>query len=174
MTENTRIKINIKTGEFELEGSEDFVKSQISALPDILIKICGTLPMPAVTLPQTHVHTEEQTKLPAVPTPEPNKDVIGPIPDNFGEWFNRFPPKLQQVDLVLITGYFQQKISQENAFETGEVNKLLKEQGIRLSNSAVFLKLLQESKLVIIIGKRGKLNRFRISPDGEWRKWLFT
>jgi hypothetical protein len=167
MTDNSRIKINLNTGEFELEGSEEFVKSQISALPDIIQKVCSILPKPVETHHQIHV--EEQNHAQVVLTPKLDNDVIGNIPNNFGEWFNRYPKKLQQGDLVLLTGYFQQKISEDNAFETSEVTNLLKEQGLKLSNPAKFLKSLQESKLAIIFEKRGKLNRFRISPDGESR-----
>jgi hypothetical protein len=158
MAENTRIKINLNTGEIELEGSEDFVKNQISAIPDLLTKISGTLPK-RISL---HSHPQTETNL-----VEQAKHEEAPMPDNFGEWLNKFAKKLQQVDIVLATGYFKQKNSEDNAFETSEINKLLKEQGIKLSNAAVFLKLLQQSKFAIIIGKRGKLNRFRISPDGE-------
>ena len=172
MGENTRIKININTGEFEIEGTEDFVKNQLTTLPEMVEKISGALPKR--TLVHQHSQTESFPKdqslanNPLIPKPE-NNDVINSLPDNFGEWYNKFPSKIQQVDLFLIAGYFKQKKSDDNAFETNEVTDLLKEQGIKLSNPAVFAKLLQQSKLAIIIGKRGKLNRFRISPDGESR-----
>ena len=166
MTENSRIKISINTGEFEFEGSEEFVKSQISTLPEILKELCLFLPKPTTTSPQTQIYAEEQSYPLVEPTSNPESNVIGSL-NNFGEWFNRFPPKPQQVDLVLLTGYFQQKSSEDNAFETSEVTNLLKEQGVKVSNPAEFLKSLQLSKLAIIIGKRGKLNRFRVSPTGE-------
>jgi hypothetical protein len=166
VTENSRVKICINTGEFEFEGSEAFVKSQLSALPDMLEKLFSYLPGKVSTIPQAQKFTEDSAHVKVPLTPKTENDALN-IPDSFGEWHNKFPKKIQQVDLVLLTGYYQQKKSDGNAFETGEITSLLKEQGIKVSNPAVFLKLLQQSKLAIIIEKRGSLNRFRISPDGE-------
>ena len=168
MAENTRIKININTGEFEVEGSEDFVNTQISALPEILKKLSGSLPKLPVTPAQTQTAGEAKIEPTGIATSKQQTDALNTLPDNFGEWYNKFPKKITQSDLVLIAGYFQQKgIATDSAFETSEVNDLLKVQGIKVANAAVSLKSLQDSKYVIIIEKRGKLNRFRISPDGE-------
>ncbi|MFC1947021.1 hypothetical protein ACFLXY_03770 [Chloroflexota bacterium] len=169
MAENSRIKINIYTGEFEFEGSEDFVRDQLSSLPDTVNAIVSILPNVGVTKYQPQLPAENQAiyEKPDVVSSTTKSGID--LPDSFGEWHNKFPQKLQNTDLVLMTGYFIQKTSEGNSFETSGVTNLLKEQGIKLSNPSVFIKSLQQTKHVIIIGKRGKLNRFRVSPTGESR-----
>ncbi len=157
MSENTRIRINIYTGEIEFEGTEEFVKNQLENLPLLMDNISKFIPKKQDRLQKM----EEDTK--------PSKATITNekiIPDSFGEWFNSFPTKLQQTEQVLIAACYQQNCSEQTTFETGQANKLLLEQGIKVSNAADSLKALQQSKHVFIVGKRGKLNVYRVSKDG--------
>jgi len=157
MSENTRIRININTGEIEFEGTENFVKNQLENLP-ILIENISKLISTKEERPQK---LEEAPKHPKATITNEQK-----MPDSFGEWFNSFPVNLSQAELVLIAASYQQKCSEKNNFETNQVNKLLLEQGIKVANAADSLKSLQQSKYVFITGKRGKLNVYRVSKNG--------
>ncbi|MFC1963767.1 hypothetical protein ACFLV1_00070 [Chloroflexota bacterium] len=163
MSDNTRIKININTGEVEFEGSEDFVVNQLSNLSNILNIVSGVL-----TSAQQNVRGAEKPK----ELPQDAGDVnevskYDVFPDNFGEWFNRFPSKIQQTEQMLVAGYFHQKNSPENIFKTSQANKLLIEQGIKVTNPADSMRSLQEVKRVFVVKKEGKLSLFRVSKDGE-------
>ena len=162
MADSTRVKINIYSGDIEFEGTEEFVSKQLDQIA-------------------TTIHTLSKALIATggiKPTPGPSASSIenvnsategSGLPDNFGEYLNKFPkPKnLQQVEQILIAGHYRQKLSSDNAFETSEANKLLQEQGIQLTNPTQSINSLISGKLVIIIGKRGKLKRFRLSPSGE-------
>lgn len=161
MTEATRVRINIKTGEIEFEGNQAFVESQLAKLPELLnaLKIAKS------------VKTEEGTG------GDEEEEVLGEgsssgkellaVPTTFGAWYNKFPGSLKQTDQVLIAGYFVQHNSKDKIFKTIEANKALKDQSVKVANAADSLKDLLDSKLVFIVKKEGKLALFRVSDKGE-------
>lgn len=164
MSDNTRIKININTGEIEFEGSEEFVISQLSSLPTTLNMICDLIPKKQESLRKRE--KEIETGKDAEVSDITSGELI--IPDNFGEWLNKFPPKMQQTEQMLIAGYFHQnKLSPDNMFKTIQANKLLIEQGVKVSNPADCMLRLKELKRVFVAKKDGKLNLFRVSKPGE-------
>ena len=165
MSNITRVKINVKSGEIEIEGSETFVEKKLAELKDLLDLVCSSLPSFAVDTADfraTEESVEEAVKIPA------KKDIQ--VPENFGEWYHKFPGKLQQTDQVLIAGYFVQDKSAGSNFKTSQANKTLKDQGIKVSNAAASLKQLQDAKRVFVVKKEGKLALFRVSDNG--RKYL--
>lgn len=158
MSENTRIRININTGEIEFEGTEDFVKNQLDSLPTLIDNISKYMP---IKLDRSRETKEEAPKHPKTIVADEST-----VPDSFGEWFNSFPSKLSQTEQVLVAAVYQQKCSEANNFETSQVNGLLLEQGIKVANATDSLKALKNSKHVFIVGKRGKLNVYRVSNPG--------
>jgi hypothetical protein len=65
-----------------------------------------------------------------------------------------------------LTAYYVQNDSEQNDFKTSEVNKSLKEHGIKLSNPSTSLKRLVEKKLLFQTRKNGSLKLMRVSQDG--------
>jgi len=167
MTNDARFKINMNTGEIEFEGSEDFVKEQLSKLPDTIKTILISIPhkLPLKKVKDVEPETKQEAKS------DSSTSDISDIPDNFGEWTNRFPAKnISQVDHILIAGYFCQKQSDTNSFKTIYVNTLLKEQSIKITNPSECARLLLANKTIFTVSKgkkKGATSIFRVSKSGE-------
>ena len=166
--ENTRIKINIKTGEIEFEGSEDFVQKQM----DNLGAVINLLSLKNTLIPTENVNHLKPSTQEAPDTPETHEAtnmVSGEldVPESFGEWMHKFKDTLTELEKALITAYFVQSQSSSNEFKTLEVNKSLKDHGIKLSNPSRILKNLETKKYLFQTRKEGPKIRFmRVSQDG--------
>lgn len=157
---NTKVKINFKTGEMELEGTETFVQSQLEKL-DVIVNLMEQLSETAEEEVVEEAVTEaEEKKL--LTTGEKGLE----IPDTFGEWFHKFKGEITDSDKALVTAYYVQKHNEENDFKTIEVNKSLLEHGIKLPNPSRELERLSSKKLVFQTRKVGKLKYLRVSSDG--------
>ena len=139
MTEHARIKINLKLGEIEIEGSESFVKKRLEEIPGLIESLNISTPFEENADPfktedkDTQDVTQEDG---GQPIDKSNSSEMS-VPDNFGELLNKFPKNIQQVDQILIAAYFAQHTSSvtDNSFKTYFANKLLKDQGIKLTNA---------------------------------------
>ena len=161
MSEIAKFKLNLKTGEIEVEGTEAFVERQIQALENL------------VDLMKISVQFNEK-KAPLIEEQSGNGDKPASgetagdtIPSTFGEWMHTFKTELSDADKVLITTRFVQSQSSTNDFKTAEVNKALKEHGFKLSNPSATLNSLVEKKLLFQTRKVGVLKYFRLSVDGQ-------
>lgn len=114
----TRLRINLSAREFEVEGSEAFVRSWAERFSDLL------------------------ERLDDLPVPEP----VGPEPtsaqgaETFGEVLHRLPRTVTDVDRILVAGHFAQMQRADRSFATGEANALLTEQGIKVGNPSQCVK----------------------------------
>ncbi|SIS91030.1 hypothetical protein [Neptunomonas antarctica] len=168
--ESTRVKINIKTGEIEFEGSEQFVQNQMDNIDTIIDLVCSNIHSPVVkpelSSESTSLITEEDGES------IENKDASSEennfsVPSSFGEWMHRFPENISDHEKALVTAYFVQNQSDKNDFKTLEVNKSLRDHGIKLSNPSQFLKKLEIKKYLFQTRKEGTRVRFmRVSQDG--------
>ncbi|MCC6503675.1 MAG: hypothetical protein IT362_11150 [Deltaproteobacteria bacterium] len=159
---NTKVKINFKTGEMELEGTEIFVQAQLEKL-DVIVSLMG----------QFSEITEEEAVEEAVTEAEEEKLLKTgeqglEIPGTFGEWLHKFKGDLSDSDKALITAYYVQKQNEGNDFKTSDVNKSLIDHSIKISNPSQVLRRLSSSskKYVFQTRKIGKLKYLRVSSDG--------
>lgn len=163
MSDTAKFKLNLKSGEVEIEGSEAFVERQIEQL-ESLVEALGL---------RANISTDEQAGSEAAPsnsdfpptTDSPNKE--DPPPASFGEWLHSFRTDINDLDKALITARYVQSQSAQNDFKTSEVNKSLKEHGIKLSNPSSSLNRLGEKKLMFQTRKVGSLKFMRVSTDGQ-------
>lgn len=167
MTKQARAKINFKTGEVELEGSEEFVQNQLANIDSIaeymaLLSSNNSLDDESIVEQEeiAAVAEEEQEKLASTSEQELQ------VPNTFGEWLHGFKNDINDLDKALITAYYVQKQSPQNDFKTSEVNKSLQEHGVKLSNSSNSLQNFSKKKLLFQTRKNGKLKYMRVSSDG--------
>ena len=146
-----RLRINLINGEFEIDGNSDFIiehfGERINSYLDIIQSDKG-------------INKEN-----AIIRPNPNKSeiLVGTIPDNFGEYFNKFSKSISNVDKLLIASYFIQSTQESKSFLVKDASDLLIEQGIKLSNSAAFNNLnLNTKRIFKLTGKA-----FRVSDIGK-------
>lgn len=162
MAECSNVKINLSSGEIEINGSEAFINDQLDKVKDILLEFYGKFDSEEIKIPsEAETNSDDITQVAVVNNKEEK------LPDSFGEFLNKFPKSINQGDQVLIAGYYLQKKCETNDFKTSDANKALKEQGVKLTNAADSLKKLCESKKVFINKKTGKLSLFRVSKLGE-------
>jgi hypothetical protein len=160
MTEHARFKLNLATGEVEIEGQEAFVERQIEQLQELIESLGLAANMGSG---ETHAPVPASS---LNPQPTPDNDAPG-FPASFGEWMHTFKSDINDLDKALITARYVQQQSTENDFKTSEVNKALKDHGIKLANPSVCLKRLADKKLMFQTRKVGSLRFMRVSVDGQ-------
>lgn len=158
MTERTRLRISVAGREFEVEGSEEFVREFVPRI-ESLLEYLGDL---AAAPPE-----------PVQPTPS-STGVNGGGNDaahesgaasggSFGEFMLRLPSSATDVDRMLAAGFFVQQGAADDAFGTADANKKLTEQGIKLGNPSQCVKQSLIAKRVFMV-QRG---RYRVSQHGR-------
>ncbi|MGI9485960.1 MAG: hypothetical protein ACR2RF_08795 [Geminicoccaceae bacterium] len=154
----TRLKINLSTGEFEVEGSEAFVERYVERIDALFAKLAsGKNTAPALTEPSS---TSDSA------TVSPNRSVNGvattTAPSHIGEWLEHMPRSATDVDRMLLAGYFAQLRSGDQSFGTGEAAILLTDQGIKVGNPSQCVKQNLVAKRVF-----KHQRRYRVSQTGH-------
>lgn len=166
--DNTKVKINLKTGEIEFEGSEKFVQGQMDNL-DVILDILSSgqvgeeqeIEAYSEANNASDVNDDDEDNS----NPAPSSDLS--VPDSFGEWMHKFKDGINDIEKALVTAYYVQKEAPKNDFKTLEVNKSLRDHGIKLSNPSRALKSLEGKKYLFQTRKEGPKIRFmRVSQDG--------
>ncbi|WGF88746.1 hypothetical protein [Marinivivus vitaminiproducens] len=152
MTERARIRVNLSQREIEVEGSEEFVRAYAERIEGLL-----------------EVFDAEPSPPPALALPAPSASTAGTAsqtgrPDlgTFGAFVQHMPKSGTDVDKMLAAGYYAQTRNGDNAFGTGDANKLLAEQGVKVGNPSQCVKQNLVAKRVFVT-QRG---RYRVAQIG--------
>jgi hypothetical protein len=121
--QRAKLRINLAQREFEVEGSENFVRAYAERLDQLLEWLT------------------QQTVAAAGSPPPARTDGDGlAAAGTFGELLQCLPRTATDVDRMLVAGYFAQQNGADNGFATGEANHLLTEQGVKVGNPSQCVK----------------------------------
>jgi hypothetical protein len=118
--QRARLRINLSQREFEVEGSEAFVKAYVDRFDAWLAGFDAAAPADPAPLPSPGTRSKPASRQLRAET--------------FGELLQRLPRAASDVDRVLAAGYFGHMRSADKSFSTGEANALLTEQGFKVGN----------------------------------------
>ena len=146
MDQRGRLRINLTQREFEVEGSEEFVRSFADRVQELLDQL--DVPPPP----------------PTAPAREPSAADLGSTDlGTFGEFLLRLPSSATDVDKMLAAGFYVQAGSADDAFATADANRRLTEHGIKLGNPSQCVKQSLLAKRVFLVSK----GRYRVSQPGR-------
>ena len=152
MDQPARLRINLAQREFEIEGSEAFVKGFADRFHELLdqLESVAAVAVPApVPVPQVEAR--------------PAAGNSGANLGSFGEYIMQLPSSSTDVDKMLAAGFYVQLQSPDDAFGTADANKRLTEQGIKLGNPSQCVKQSLMAKRVFLVSK----GRYRVSQQGR-------
>lgn len=164
MEHNARIRINLSTLELEVEGTEEFVNTHADKINEFLellkkksnetpVVLSGQNGAMDKTVAADQGYEEEEVQ---------QKSALGPVPETFGEFYLRAAKNINDIDKVLLGGYFIQHKNDKNIFSTREVSAVLKENGIYLKNPSHSIKLNLDARRIFSVKK----GCFRVSEEG--------
>ena len=149
MDERARLRVNLGQREFEVEGGEAFVREWAPRIESLLERLAEAAEMPEPPPPAPGAVRRESE----------NGSALG----TFGEYLLRLPSTATDVDRMLAAGYYVQQHSSDDAFATGDANKRLTEQGIKLGNPSQCVKQSVLAKRVFMVNR----GRYRVSQHGR-------
>ncbi|TYK52390.1 hypothetical protein [Actinomadura decatromicini] len=152
MTSDARLRISLASGEFEVEGSEAFIAQYKDTVRQMLEKL-------PESMLQSFVSADNSIQTGAnVASDDQGTRAEAELPE-FGEAIHRLPRGASGTDQILIAGFYVSKRSANSTFSTADANKLLIDQGIKISNPSQSLKNNLAAKRVFKDGKAYKLSR---------------
>lgn len=125
MSERARLRVNLAQSEFEVEGSEAFVRTYAERFDALLDRLGRGAPL------------DEPPAAAAQPAKAPQLSLEGA---SLGELLHHLPRSATDVDRMLLAGHIAQSRSSDNSFSTGEANTLLTEQGVKIGNPSQSVK----------------------------------
>jgi hypothetical protein len=125
VSERARLRVNLAQSEFEVEGSEAFVRTYAARF-DALLDRLG--------------HRAPPDDSPPAKAPPPSPPALSLDGASLGELLHHLPRSATDVDRMLLAGHIAQSRSADNAFSTGEANALLTEQGVKIGNPSQSVK----------------------------------
>jgi hypothetical protein len=152
MAGTARIRFSITAGEFEVEGDVDFISRYDELLLEVLKRMSDAAP--ALML------AKAKPSAPGVADPSQDAPLVPDIPE-FGEALHRLPKNVSGTDQILVAAFYASRKSSARTFATGDANRLLVEQGVKLSNPSQSIKSNIDAKRVFKVD-----SSYRISRDG--------
>lgn len=144
--QRARLRIKLAQGEFEVEGSESFVKAYAERFDAWLKRLDEP---PSAAPPPAQAESAPRGRAPAAPA------------QSFGELLHQLPRAASDVDRMLTAGYFVHLRSADKSFSTSEANALLTEQGVKVGNPSQCVRQNLVAKRVF-----KHLGRYRVSQTG--------
>jgi hypothetical protein len=148
-SEGSRIRVNLATGELEIEGSESFVSQYADSIAAALERLLENGPSASVAGPAPVIVSAAGAGHGPVPVPtsadEPFGQVLHSLTSKSG------------TDQILLAGYYAAKSTSDGTFSTNDAHKLLIEQGVKLSNASQSMKNNLTSKRAFKVGSRFKI-----------------
>ena len=167
MDEKTyKIRVNLKSGEIEVEGDKEFVREEIRELIEM---VRDTTTYTKFETEETHAKSTEDKVSIVSAMEEPQKEI--PY-ESFAELYKAFAPKAEQ-EKSLIAVYWLNKKEGREKVTPKDVENLLRNASISLpSNISRDLKVLAGGKKAYLIkisekSLKGKTSEYRISMSGE-------
>jgi hypothetical protein len=151
LDQRTRLRINLSQREFEVEGSEEFVRGFAERFQEWLdaIDVAAAPSAPALPAPFAAIEARATEQAAAL--------------GSFGEFILRLPGGSTDVDKMLAAGFYVQAGNPDDAFGTSDANKRLTEQGIKVGNPSQCVKQSLLAKRVFLVSK----GRYRVSQQGR-------
>lgn len=145
-TFQTKLRVNLAQREFEVAGSEAFVREYAERIEALLERLA-----------------DGQAESPVILSNPAPRDLDPEPLGEFGSFIQRLPNTATEVDTMLAAGYFAQATSTDDTFATAEANKRLLEQGIKLGNPSQCVRQSLVAKRVFLVAR----GRFRVSQHGR-------
>jgi hypothetical protein len=163
---NGKIRIKFSDCELEIEGSEAFVEKQYAKIEPYFR---GVKKFPALTATSIEKESKDQSEEKNVITLQTANNLKNgsEISTLFGEWLHKLPSDATDSQTVLYAGFYCQKQDENNTFDGGSVNKLLKDHSIKLSNPSARIKDLLEDKKIFLVEKKGRFPKYRLAREVE-------
>ncbi|MGB3848832.1 MAG: hypothetical protein WA958_02605 [Tunicatimonas sp.] len=164
MEHAARVKIVLTGGEFEIEGSEEFVNSYADTIASLSELLKNTPTQSVAEGKESNLNPGKQFAIFDPEASAPPAPDAAPLasPDSFGELYYKAPKSTSKSDKVLLASFFVQSHNGEGTFTTREVNKLLRDHGIDMTNTAHFNKLNQDYKKVFKV----RQGHYKVSEEG--------
>ena len=145
-----RLRVKHGAGEFEIEGSEDFVEKH----RDELLLLLREVP-PVEEKEGTHPSSEARS---------PNTGGTGSTPSSFGEYRSTFP-ELTHANELLIAANFVQEQKGDSEFTYQEASELVQLHGVKVSNPKQVIErhMKRKEKLVFPFGQ----GSYKVSNNGK-------
>ncbi|MFP4498834.1 MAG: hypothetical protein ACLFQV_11535 [Vulcanimicrobiota bacterium] len=192
----SKFKLNINTGEVEIEGNEKFVDKQLSNLGNILEtailkfdrkfdKKPDEIKVKKKVSKTTKHKKSDHKKNKKIKTqqnkPENTKpQVSSPYPVKFKTWYDRLQKKEEgepeKSDIVLLASFYVQSQNPvDKTFSTREVNQVLKENDFKIKARGQIGYLNREDKIEVARkGKRGNFYRVTDVQEDRLKKVLLN
>ncbi|MCB0735867.1 MAG: hypothetical protein KDC92_00040 [Bacteroidetes bacterium] len=171
MAIQTSIKINAKTGEIEIAGTEAFVREQLAALKPLILgensaeKSKATLPKKTSKEPAKTIEKplEKPKLLTSKKKPVATKAAVSTTTNSFKSHLETYQNNLRAGDMMLIATEFIASKSKSKSAGTREMTNLLKDHNVSINNPSQYVKnALNSGRLA----KSGKKN-FKLTTKGN-------
>lgn len=137
-----KLRINLAQRELEIEGDDAFIDRHIDKFDALFEQLERLAPAPI-----------------QAPTLEDARPIGG---TTFGEFLHALPATASDVDRMLMSGWFVQRLNADKTFNTGDANRLLAEQGVKIGNPSQSVKQNLTAKRAFSVTK----GRYRVSQTG--------
>ncbi|MBS3771982.1 MAG: hypothetical protein V5A59_10750 [Bacteroidales bacterium] len=164
--EQNGARIHLKVGEieFSIEGSPEYVKKQYNQMAkDLNLK-----EKLAASEQKEEPITKKAAQTAKTGESAPKKDTKESTKDDFGEWLSRLPQGLKNRDKIMVAGYFNQLRSKDHVFRVRDINNILKDHGINITNpSSLINNVVKSQNILRQVSRQGRQKYFQLTKEGE-------